>query len=1278
MAPRCALLSLATLAALARPAAAQAPDLNDGHATVSAAPDDVARGQVRFRSFGTADGLRNLVVVSIAQDHSGLLWLATDDGAYRYDGQQMTHYGVRDGLPAMGVRVLGVAPDGALCAGTRDGLACWDGGRFTKAGTEGLPPVWIQALAAGPDSLWAGTSAGLYVRRGTGPFTRVPGLAPHETKAIWVDAEGVVIGDGEVLRIGDGRGAWREVGAEAGLAEERIDAVVRDRDGALWIRSVHHLWILRRGADRVEDWSAGLPSGSDLSGVTCGMVVAPWGDVLVGSDRGIAYRRGARWQLIDTSVGFPSREARTLFVDREGTVWIGALGLYQWMGRGLVSRHDPASGLPGDVVWSMARDQTGVLWAGTGQCLARIRDDRWACLPGTQLGSVRSFVLAPGGGTFFGGAPAELGYVDPTGAVRELALPGDGVADRHILALALGPDRALWIASTHGLFRLPGAVPGPIERVTVPGMRPEARFISLMTSGDELWTAGDEGLAVRGARGWQRFDRASGLRGTAMRYVIRRIDGRTCVTFTDIDGLTCFRYDGVDLRERHDLSVPDGLTSGRVYFIGEDRQARLWVGTGDGVDIVTPSGVDHLDETDGLVGNDSAARSFFEDLDGSVWLGASNGVSHVRAQYYRGPPDAPRTVLLGGTLGNKPISTAPGATAQAPHDLNSVNVSFAADGFLNPRRIEYQVRLSPLETEWSATRLREARYPALPPGGYRLELRARTGAGTWGPAAVLPLEILPAWWQTRWFYALVGLVALAALAGLVGVWQRALWRRRARQLHQRSDASFRELIESMPDIVTVYRERRLFYMNQAARELLGLTDDSWRGGQLIERLHPDDLALAADLFRGGGGAHNIELRMRGGDGSWRNCELSSRRIALGDGAVMVVSGRDVTERHRLRAKLVLSDRLVSLGTLAAGIAHEINNPLAYVTANLEVVAESLDEEVDGGEVHADRKAAIADAREGAERVRKIVRGLRSFSRYEEEKRVPLALPDVIDAAIRLTGNELRHRAVLVRDLAPTPLVLGDDGRLAQVLINLLVNAAHAIPEGHTDANEIVVRTHTDAQGRAVIEIEDTGRGMPPEVAARAFDPFFTTKAVGEGTGLGLSICHGIVTGLGGTIAIESGRERGSVVRVVLPAAPADTAVPEAVTAADHSAPIRRRHVLVVDDDPRVANAIKRMLSSDHELTLASCGAEAIDHVAAGVRFDAIVTDVMMPNMTGIELFDQLAAVAPDQAARVIFLSGGVFTPQTQARLEAAGNIQLQKPVSAQELRASVADVARAA
>ncbi|HEY6034795.1 MAG TPA: ATP-binding protein, partial [Kofleriaceae bacterium] len=315
---------------------------------------------------------------------------------------------------------------------------------------------------------------------------------------------------------------------------------------------------------------------------------------------------------------------------------------------------------------------------------------------------------------------------------------------------------------------------------------------------------------------------------------------------------------------------------------------------------------------------------------------------------------------------------------------------------------------------------------------------------------------------------------------------------------------------------------------------------------------------------------------------------------------------------------------------------------------------------------------VRDAAEGAERVRKIVGGLRSFSRSEKEQRTAQDVAEVLRGAARLASNEIRHRAQLVWELETVPRVSADEGRLAQVFLNLIVNAAQAIPEGRSDENRITLRTSTDARGRAVIEIADTGSGMSPEVVAHAFDPFFTTKDIGSGTGLGLSICHGIITSLGGEIVLDTTPGRGTTVRVCLPACAAPSPAP--VPPPKESSALPRSRVMVVDDDPQVAQMMGRLLRKEHDVTVASCGREALDHVEAGAWFDVIVSDVMMPNMTGLELLDELVRVAPVQARRLIFLSGGVFAPETRARLDELGTLQLEKPVDARELRAAIAQV----
>jgi hypothetical protein len=249
---------------------------------------------------------------------------------------------------------------------------------------------------------------------------------------------------------------------------------------------------------------------------------------------------------------------------------------------------------------------------------------------------------------------------------------------------------------------------------------------------------------------WHTFSDRAGLHTRDVYYVIPRADGRMCVAYLDAFGVSCFRYDGHAIGQVEHVGPAQGLSSGRVYTIGEDAQQRLWIGTGDGVDVVTPDGVDHFGEADGLAGNDSAGTAFLLDRDGSVWLGETGGASHVFAQHYRGPPRPPRTLVLAGELGGGALPGA-GDAREVPHDRGSITVAFASSSMLDSTRIEYQVRLSPLETRWSQTHQREARYPALLPGAYRFEVRARIGSGPWGAANELAFAVRSAWWQTRWF-----------------------------------------------------------------------------------------------------------------------------------------------------------------------------------------------------------------------------------------------------------------------------------------------------------------------------------------------------------------------------------------------------------------------------------------------------------------------------------------------------------------------------------------------
>ena len=394
------------------------------------------------------------------------------------------------------------------------------------------------------------------------------------------------------------------------------------------------------------------------------------------------------------------------------------------------------------------------------------------------------------------------------------------------------------------------------------------------------------------------------------------------------------------------------------------------------------------------------------------------------------------------------------------------------------------------------------------------------------------------------------------------------------------------------------------------------------------------------------------------------------------------------EQVGMRERLVISERMASAGTLAAGVAHEINNPLAIAMTNLEFVSETLSRLASDAREASARRTPIAewsgygqlgaldeavrDTREALARMRDIVKDVKLFSRPQEDKTEAVDVQRVIESSIRMAWNEIRHRARVVKSYDSVPLVNANESRLGQVLLNLIVNAAQAMPEGHADRNELGIATRTDDGGQAVVEVSDTGAGIPRANLDRIFDPFFTTKPAGVGTGLGLAICHRIVLELGGRIEVSSVEHQGTLFRVTLPAA-RDSQNVKAKTVRPTSG--HRARVLVVDDEPAMGRALQRTLREHLDVVALTSAREALALISGGERFDVILSDVMMPEVSGMELYGSLQSIAPEQAERMIFVTGGAFTPAAREFLDRVPNPRIEKPVEATNLLAMVAGLA---
>ncbi|HUL61149.1 MAG TPA: ATP-binding protein [Anaeromyxobacteraceae bacterium] len=525
---------------------------------------------------------------------------------------------------------------------------------------------------------------------------------------------------------------------------------------------------------------------------------------------------------------------------------------------------------------------------------------------------------------------------------------------------------------------------------------------------------------------------------------------------------------------------------------------------------------------------------------------------------------------------------------------------------------------------------------------------------------------------------LVLALVIASGAALLEWWRRESERRRMEEaLHESQERL--QLALAGTHLVWDWDlgERRL-HGEREWLEWVGVDRDALEGdvGAVLHRIvHPADLAQVRERLeahlRGDTPIFEAEHRLPPPrEDRWvRVRGRVSRRDGAGNPLRITGVVSDATEERRVQAQLATSERMAALGTLAAGVAHEINNPLAYLIANLDYASAELRPGADPAALG----DALAEAREGAERVRRTVQALRAFARPSSGGRGPVDVSAELDAALRMARNEVRHHARLDVRIGPMPQVAAGDRELGQVFLNLLVNAAQAIPEGDAGRHLVQVVADTDPQGRARVEIHDSGAGIPADVLPRLFTPFFTTKAQGVGVGLGLAICHGIVQAAGGTIEVESQLGRGTTFRVLLPPVVPAASVAAGVPAAAGAVPAELAgRLLVVDDDPLVGRALARALRGAHEVVVATSAAEALDRIRGGERFDAVVCDLMMPEMTGMDLYERVGEIAPELAHRIVFATGGAFTERSRDFLQRVPNARIEKPFDPVRLREAVA------
>lgn len=498
------------------------------------------------------------------------------------------------------------------------------------------------------------------------------------------------------------------------------------------------------------------------------------------------------------------------------------------------------------------------------------------------------------------------------------------------------------------------------------------------------------------------------------------------------------------------------------------------------------------------------------------------------------------------------------------------------------------------------------------------------------------------------------------------------------------------LLQSIGDaVISTDTSGRVEHMNPVAQRMTGWTFDEARGRPLTEVFHiinertrmPVENPVARVLREGSvvGLANHTALVRRDGDERSIADSAAPIRDAANNITGVVMVFHDVTneriaaeEQERLRVRLAAADRMASLGLLASGIAHEMNNPLSYMIGALSlletsvfngieaVVRDSAAEQVLATFL-AEGRDLLADCHQGAERVRRIVADLNVLGCNRDDDHNHANVRETLELALRIGANKIYPRARVETTFVDVPPVAMGSTRLGQVLLNLLVNAAQAIPEGASEDNLVRVACGLETNGEQVlIEVEDTGCGIAAENMPRVFNPFFTTKPLGVGTGLGLSICHSIVTAAAGEIEVDSTPGKGTRFRIRLPVARHEVPVPADVQPKRVS--LRRGRILIIDDDPLVAKILVRILEPDHDAVAITQSVTALERLGGGEHFDAVLCDLMMPGLTGMELYMRLTVTRPSIQDRFIFMTGGALSTAAQDFMNSYAQRCLGKPI----------------
>jgi diguanylate cyclase (GGDEF)-like protein len=738
-----------------------------------------------YRQYGPAQGLTDLDIDCLLQDHTGYIWAGTSNGLFRYDGTTFRKFGMEDGLPSSMIAGLAEAPDGTLWVATIRGIARMSGLRFEAVNTGGTGPVL---------SIKFDRHGRVYATHHSGIIRGTPSAGnKYVFSTIVQGSTGPMFAKGDDFWFGKDGGIWHlegDVAQPAGsvpdLPKDKWVPSI-DQWGNLWVRSRSLLYELPQGAAHFVNQSSQIRSGGANN------LYAGSDGLYVSTSFGVVILSGSQRVYLDSEHGLPMEEAGPVLVDRSGSLWVGSQGggLVRRLGHGEWLSWKKEDGLPANNIWAVLHDPNGLVWIGTPGGLSLIDPTTNTVLhqpvtPTAQTNAVMGIARSPTGEIFVTTDKLTIDRYNSQGKLLGSYGRSSGLLIDQIHSTVFDREGRLWVIGYPACLRSKEPVGKSntihFEDVSIPGLAfHDARQSAVDDSGN-LWVTLTAGLARFDGSQWKIFDQHDGLKTGAVGAIATK-NGELWISYRDALGVSHITPHGDRLTVTH-YDRKNGLTSDQVFAIAIDSQNRVWAGTDNGVDIRDGASWHHNGTDDGLIWDDTNGQALSSDTDGRVWVGTSGGLSRFAPLQ---SSEAAEPAILTSIQG---VSQEWSATDRPTlsHAKSSLVVHFSDLDYSAESSMQYRYRIVGYDPGWHETQERALHLDRLPPGSYRFEVQAARRGGMWDTsAATFSFTIMPAWWQSWWF-------VVSCLIGF-GLVARATWRLRIRNLEAQK-ASLEILVES--------------------------------------------------------------------------------------------------------------------------------------------------------------------------------------------------------------------------------------------------------------------------------------------------------------------------------------------------------------------------------------------------------------------------------------------------------------------------------------------------